>query len=257
MTINVIPFTYEGNNIRTIEHNGHVLFCGRDVAQTLGYTNTKDALSRHCRGVVNYYPLETAGGIQRARFISEGDLYRLITHSKLENAQKFETWVFDEVLPAVRRHGMYATQEAVEAFLANPDALYHTLTALKEEREKNAALQRQAMLNAPKVLFADAVTSSASTILVGELAKILKGKGINMGQNRMFAWLRENGYLMKRRGTSYNMPTQRSMELGLFEIKESTVPHGDGHIAVHKTTKVTGKGQQYFINLFLGKEHVA
>lgn len=253
----VVPFVYEGVEVRTVEQGGKVLFCGKDVAAALGYANTNDALSRHCKGVVKRYPLETAGGTQQVRFITEGDVYRLITHSKLDTAQQFETWVFDEVLPTIHKHGMYATEQAVEAFLANPDALLHTLTALKQAREENQQLAAQVAQAQPKVLFADAVASSHTSILVGELAKILKQNGVDIGQQRLFEWMRNNGYLCKRRGLQWNTPTQAAMERGLFEVKESTRMNPDGTTQIIRTTKVTGKGQQYFIDLFLNGQRVA
>lgn len=250
----IIPFNYEGLEVRTVEQDGKVLFCGKDVAAALGYKRPNDAINQHCKGTAIHRPLETAGGTQQVRFITEGDVYRLITHSKLDTAQQFESWVFDEVLPTIRKHGMYATEQAVEAFLNNPDALLHTLTALKAEQEKNKKLTAQAQADKPKVVFADAVAASHTSILIGDLAKILKQNGVEIGQKRLFAWLRENGYLVKRKGSDWNSPTQYSMERGWFEIKETAVTHSDGHVTVSKTTKVTGKGQQYFIDMFLRQD---
>lgn len=241
-------------DIRTVEENGKVLFCGSDIAKALGYANAPDALNRHCRAIVKR-DTPISGKIQAISFISEGDVYRLIAHSKLPKAQEFESWVFDEVLPTIRKHGMYATDE----LLANPDLLIQLATQLKEERAaryaleaENAAQAQQIAADAPKVVFANAVATSKSSILVGDLAKLLRQNGIEMGQKRLFAWLRNNGYLMKR-GESYNMPTQQSMERGLFEIKEGSVANPDGSIRVTRTVKCTGKGQQYFVNLFLSK----
>ena len=248
----LIPFTYAQNSIRLIEDGGQILFCGKDVASILGYTNTTDALKRHCRGVVKHYPIvDSLGRSQSARFITEPDLYRLITHSKLPEAEKFERWVFEEVIPSIRRHGMYATESVVDAMLADPDAMIRTLTALKEERAKRAQLEKQAQANAPKVVFADAVASAKTDILIGDLAKILRGNGVDTGQRRLFEWMRENGYLIRQRGSSWNMPTQRAMDMGLFRVKESVVTHADGHTTVNRTTKITGRGQTYFVNKFL------
>lgn len=237
--------------VRTVEHDGKVLFCGKDVATALGYENPSKAIRDHCKGGPIRYPLQTAGGAQQVRFITEGDLYRLIASSKLPSAQKFESWVFDEVLPAIRRHGVYATEQAAEEFIKNPDALLYTLKALQEEREKTAQLEAQAELDAPKVLFADSVAASKTSILVGQLAKILTQNGFEIGQNRLFAWLRDNGYLSKRRGNDWNMPKQDYVKMGLFEIKESSHSQPDGTVRITKTTKVTGKGQQYFLNKLL------
>ena len=240
-------------DLRVIDTPAGTLFCGRDVATALGYANPADALNRHCKGVANRYPLQTPGGTQQTRFITEADVFRLIVSSKLPSAQAFEAWVFEEVLPSIRRHGAYMTPEKIEEALLDPDTIIRLATDLKDERAKRAALERENAAMAPKALFADAVAASKSSILVGELAKILKQNGAeDMGQNRLFGWLRENGYLM-RQGSWRNMPTQRSMELGLFEIKETSVTHSDGHITVSKTPKVTGKGQQYFVNLLLSR----
>lgn len=235
------------------DENGNPWFVGKDVALVLGYANTNDAISKHCKGVANHYPLSTPGGMQNVRIISEPDLYRLIAKSELPAAERFEVWIFDEVLPTIRKHGMYATQDFVESALADPDTMIRTLQALKDERVKCQALKAENKEMQPKALFADAVSASTSSILVGELAKIMRQNGIQTGQNRFFAWLRDNGYLIKRKGTDFNMPTQKSMELGLFEIKERTIVNPDESTRITKTSKVTGKGQQYFINVFMSR----
>ena len=231
--------------VRTIEEDGKILFCGSDCARALGYTNPSKALGDHCKGVTKRYTL-TAGGKQAVSFIPEGDLYRLITHSKLPAAEKFESWVFDEVLPSIRKHGGYiAGQETMSDDELMAKAL---LMAHSKIEEKDKQIEQMA----PKAIFADAVAASSTSILVGELAKLLKQNGIDTGQNRLFQRLRNEKYLISRKGSDYNMPTQRSMEMGLFEIKETAVTHSDGHTSVNKTVKVTGKGQQYFINKFVG-----
>ncbi|MGQ4574921.1 phage antirepressor KilAC domain-containing protein [Dermabacteraceae bacterium P7006] len=239
-------------HIRTIEQDGKVLFCGKDVAAALGYENPGKAVRMHCKGGPFWTPLQTAGGTQEIRFISEGDLYRLIASSKLPAAQKFESWVFDEVLPTIRRHGMYATETAVEKFLANPDALLHTLEALKSEQDKRRRLEAEAERNRPKVLFAEALTVSDGTILVGQLAKLLSQNGVAVGQNRLFARLRDEGFLHKT-GQQKNLPTQKARELGLIDIKTRTVGNPDGTVRTTYTPVVTGKGQQYFVNRFLAR----
>lgn len=252
MTTNIQTFSNANfGEVRTLEQNGKVLFCGKDVATALGYENPSKAIRDHCKGGPIRYPLETAGGTQQIRFITEGDLYRLIASSKLPSAQKFEAWVFDDVLPSIRKHGGYLTPEATEKALTDPDFIIQLATSLKEERAKRAALEAENEANKPKVLFADAVATSHTSILVGDLAKILKGNGLNIGANRLFTLLREDGYLIKRQGSDWNMPTQRAMELGLFKIKETAVTHSDGHVTVNKTPKVTGKGQLYFIKRYL------
>ena len=245
----------EFGQIRTTEINGDPYFVGKDVAEALGYSNTKDALARHCKGVVKRYPLPTEGGIQEVRIISEGDMYRLIASSKLPAAEKFESWIFDDVVPTIRRHGAYATPTTIESIIADPDNGIKLLTALKEEQEKRKALQAQIDEQKPKVVFAEAVSASKTSILIGDLAKILKQNGIDIGQKRLFAWLRDNGYLIKG-GSSKNMPTQRAMEMGLFVVKEGSYVNGEGVNVTTKTTKVTGKGQIYFINKFKGTEEI-
>lgn len=238
--------------LRVLDTEIGTLFCGKDVAAALGYSNPRKALADHCKGVTNRYPLQTPGGKQEFTFITEADVFRLIVSSKLPTAQMFEAWVFEEVLTSIRKHGVYATPETAERLMSDPDFMIKTFTALKEERERRAMLEAKNAEMAPKALFADAVAASHTSILVGELAKILRQNGVNMGQNRLFEWMREEGWLMKR-GSWRNMPTQRAMDMGLFEIKETSITHSDGHVTVSKTPKVTGKGQQYFVNLFVGE----
>lgn len=231
-------------SLRTIDDGKATLFCAKDVAMALGYKDTNNAVKLHCKGVVKRHPLKTAGGSQQAVFISEGDVLRLIVSSKLPLAQKYERWVFDEVLPSVHRHGGYIAGQddmAPEELMARAVLVAQSKI---DEMQKNIEIMRL------KVLFADAVSASHTSIIVGELAKILRQNGVEIGQNRLFEWLRDCGWLMKS-GSSYNMPTQKAMEMGLFEIKETSITHSDGHTTVSKTPKVTGKGQQYFINLFL------
>ncbi len=251
-------FYYYDKSIRTItDENGNPWFAGKDVAETLGYADTDDAIRRHCKLSKLFKPGETPGlgcGPRGMMFIPEPDVYRLVAKSTLPAAEQFEAWLFEEVLPAIRKHGMYGTPDFVEAALSDPDTMIRTLQALKEERQKRLELEAENEAMKPKALFADAVSTSHTSILVGELAKIIKQNGVDMGQNRLFAWLRENGYLIKRKGTDFNMPTQKSMDLKLFEIKERTIVNPDDSTRITKTSKVTGKGQQYFINLFLSQE---
>lgn len=237
--------------VRTIEENGAVLFCGSDVAKALGYTNPSKALSDHCKGVTKRYT-PTKSGTQEMSFIPESDLYRLVFSSKLPTAEKFTDWVTSEVLPTIRRHGMYATPDTVEKMLADPDTTIKLLETIKQERAARQALEVKAEADKPKVLFADAVSASHTSILIGDLAKILKQNGMDIGQNRLFQRLRDEGYLI-RDGERRNMPKQRYMDSGLFQIKETTINNPDGSIRVTRTVKVTGKGQQYFINRYLQK----
>lgn len=243
----------EFGKIRTLEEGERVLFCGSDVAKALGYTNPSKALSDHCKGVTKRYT-PTKSGTQEMSFIPESDLYRLVFSSKLPTAEKFTDWVTDEILPTIRKHGAYMTPDVIERTLTDPDYIIQLATTLKDEQQKRKALEAQAEENRPKVLFADSVAASHTSILIFDLAKILKQNGVEIGGHRLFDWMRKNGYLVRRDGNDHNMPTQRSMEMGLFEVKETTVSHSDGHISVNKTPKVTGKGQQYFINLFLSKK---
>ena len=169
----------------------------------------------------------------------------------MPSAKEFKRWITHEVIPAIRKHGAYMTEDTLEKALTSPDFLIQLATQLKEEKEKRLAAEKQIEMDRPKTIFADAVSASHTSILVGEMAKILRGNGVEIGQKRFFDWLRENGYLIRRKGTDYNMPTQRAMELGLFEIKEGSYVNGSGVNIITKTPKITGKGQQYFVNKFL------
>lgn len=198
------------------------------------------------RRIEGWYRFGSTSGTQETTIINESGLYSLILSSKLPNAKRFKRWVTSEVLPAIRKTGMYAKEELLE----NPDLAIQAFQQLKEEREKRKLLESKVEEQKPKVLFADSVESSESSILIGDLAKLIKQNGHDIGQNRLFEWLRTNDYLIKG-GERKNMPTQKSMDMKLFEVKERTVNNPDGSIRVTKTTKVTGKGQIYFINLFL------
>lgn len=199
---------------------------------------------------VNKYLSSPQVGMQIAKgdFITEPQFYKLAIKANNQVAERFQDWVTDEVLPSIRKHGAYLTNQKAYDITHNKGALADLLlqagTQLKEAQATIAEMK-------PKALFADSVSLSHTSILVGDLAKLLKQNGINIGANRLFSWLRENGYLIRQKGTSYNMPTQKSMELGLFGIKETSITHSDGRVSISKTPKVTGKGQQYFINKFL------
>ena len=243
----------EFGNVRTMEtDDGKVLFCGKDIATALGYAKPQNAIQAHCKGALKRGIL-TNGGTQDMTFIPEGDVYRLITHSKLPDAERFEKWVFEEVLPSIRKHGAYMTDDTLEKALLSPDFLIRIANELKTEKERNKQLEEKIERDKPKIVFADAVSVSKRSILIGELAKLLKQNGIEIGQQRLFAWMRDNGYLIKG-GSSKNLPTQYSMERGWFEIKETPVIHNEGYTTVSFTPKVTGKGQQYFVNLFLSEK---
>jgi anti-repressor protein len=238
--------------IRTIEKDGEPWFVGKDVATALGYKEaTKAAREKVDDEDKGVSKIDTPSGIQEMTIINESGLYSLVLSSKLPTAKKFKRWVTNEVIPSIRKHGAYMTPETLEKVLLSPDTLMQLAQNLKDEQEKRKALEAQIESQKPAVLFTGAVETSKTSILIGELAKMLKQNGVNIGQNRLFEWLRQHGYLIKRNGTDYNMPTQRSMDMGLFEIKETTITHSDGHIHVSKTPKVTGKGQVYFVNLFV------
>lgn len=244
--------------VRTVEVNGTPYFVGKDVAEILGYSNASKAVSVHVddedRKLIMLDTADSRNGNvvkTQTAIINESGLYSLILSSKLPKAKEFKHWVTSEILPAIRKHGAYMTENTLEKALTSPDFLIQLATQLKEEQAQRKALEVQIEADKPKTIFADAVSVSKTSILVGELAKLLKQNGIEIGQNRLFAWLREKGYLISRKGTDYNMPTQKSMELKLFEIKENSITHSDGHTSITKTPKVTGKGQIYFINIFL------
>lgn len=243
--------------LELIEENGKVYFPATDVAKMLGYRKPHDAITRHCKemGTSFHGVIDSMGRSQSKKFINEGNLYRLITNSNLPHAEQFESWVFDEVLPDIRKHGMHATPQTVETMLNNPDTMIELLQNYKEVKEKHAAAELQIEQDKTKVLFADAVDASQSSILVGELAKLISQNGYSIGQNKLFEWLRENGFLSKRKGESYNLPTQRSMDLKIMDIKKRVHNNPDGSIRTTRTPKITGKGQQYFINKFLSELH--
>lgn len=241
----------EFGKIQVIERNGEPWFIGKEIATVLGYKNASDALIKHVddedKGVAKR---DTLGGKQNIIIINESGLYSLVLSSKLEKAKAFKRWVTSEVIPAVRKHGGYLTNEKIEEVLNDPDTIIKLATTLKEERAKRNEAERRLEEAKPKVIFADAVSASDNTVLIGELAKIIKQNGKEMGQKRLFDWLRDNGYLIKQKCADYNMPTQKAMEMGLFRIKKTAITHSDGHVTVSRTVKVTGKGQQYFINKF-------
>ena len=241
-------FNFENHEVRSLLINSEPWFVGKDVAEVLGYSNVKTAIPKHV-DEEDRKILSTQNGYlenipnRGLTIVNESGLYSLIMGSKLESAKKFKRWVTSEVLPALRKTGQYQVKE-----LSGSELMAR---ALIEAQNVLAAKDKVIEEMKPKVVFADAVATSHTSILVGELAKILKQNGIDMGQKRLFAWLREKGYLIKRQGTDYNMPTQKAMDLGLFEIKEGSYVNGSGVNITTKTPKITGKGQQYFINKFL------
>ena len=239
----------EFGKIRTVTINNEVWFVGKDVADILGYQNGSRDINRHVDEEDRNKVMIFDGNQDKETItINESGLYCLILSSKMPNARKFKRWVTSEVLPSIRKNGGYIVgQENM-----SDDELM--AKALMVAQNKIAERDKQIERMRPKEIFADAVSASHTSILVGDMAKLLKQNGVNIGQKRLFEWLRENGYLIKRKGSDWNMPTQKSMEMGLFDIKESTVNNPDGSVRINRTTKVTGKGQQYFINKFLIKQ---
>lgn len=244
-------FNYKSSEVRTVQRDGEPWFVLKDVCQVLDLGSPHKVAERLDPDEKGRNLIPTPGGNQETTIINESGLYNVILRSDKPEAKPFRKWVTSEVLPTIRRHGMYATAETVEKMLSDPDAMIQVFTALKEERAARKALADKVEQDKPKVLFADAVATAHTSILVGELAKLLKQNGVDIGQNRLFRWMRENGFLIRRNGADFNMPTQRAMELGLFEIKETVISHADGHTSVNKTPKVTGKGQQFFVRRFL------
>lgn len=276
MTIaDIVPITCEATNteifscaefgnLTVLEIDNEPWFVGKEIAEKLGYIKPNKAIDDHVDledikvlkygacSEIEQATLWKGNDFSNKKIINESGFYSLIGDSKLPNAKKFKRWVTSEVLPSIRKHGMYATEELLD----NPDLLIQAATKLKEEREKNRLLQEQNKKMKPKALFADAVASSDQSILVGELAKLLKQNGVKTGEKRLFQYLRDNGYLIKRQGSDHNLPTQRSMELGIMEIKETVINKPNGDVKINKTTKITGKGQTYFIDKFLSAEQI-
>lgn len=253
-------FNFENNKIRILSIDEQPWFVGRDIATVLGYSKPQNAIQKHVdaddalkRGIT-----DSLNRVQETTLVNESGLYSLILSSKLDSAKKFKRWVTSEVLPSIRKHSGYiaTTENDDDASIMAKALLIANKTI---ENNKKKIIEQQLLIDAqkPKVLFAEAIQASETTILVGEFAKILKQNGIDVGQKRLFEWLRENGYLIKRKGSDYNSPTQKSMELGLFEIKETPIHHNSGEISISRTSKITGKGQAYFINKFLNRAVIA
>lgn len=248
-------FKFNDNEVRTKLINNEPYFALADVCKILELGNPSQVKTRlKERGVISNEVSDNTGfGSTRSyimNFIDEPNLYKCIFQSRKAEAEKFQDWVTSEMLPSIRKHGMYATKELLES----PDLLIQVAQKLKEEKEarriaEEQAEQRRLLLEEqkPKVVFADAVATSQTSILIRDLAKLLKQNGVDIGEKRVFRWLRENGYLIKQ-SKNGNTPTQKAMDQGLFEVKETSITHGNGIITTHFTSKVTGKGQIYFIN---------
>lgn len=232
--------------------DGTAYLNAEDVARGFGFTQGKNGVEYIRWDRVNQYLHEFGFSPQvgKDNFLPENMVYRLGFKASNEVAQKFQAVLADEVLPAIRRHGAYMTAETLEKAITSPDFLIRLATNLKEEKEKRLAAERQIEADRPKVVFANAVNVSKDGMLIGMLAKLLHQNGIDIGQKRLFQWMRDNGYLMKS-GADKNMPTQKARELGLFKVKERAIDNPDGSVRLTRTTLVSGKGQEYFINKFL------
>ena len=239
----------EFGELRIVDMNGEPWMVGKDVAQALGYQNASKALNDHVdpEDKLNNESLLSLG--QRGGWlINESGLYSLVLSSKLPGAKRFRRWVTGDVLPSIRKDGGYIK---TAPGMTDADIMAKAILLAQKTIEGQKA---QIAEMSPKALFADAVSASSTSILVGDLAKLIRQNGLDIGQNRLFDWLRNNGYLIRAKGMSWNMPTQRSMDMGLFEVKETSITHSDGHISVNKTVKVTGKGQIYFVNKLIPKK---
>jgi anti-repressor protein len=237
--------------VRTVLKDGEPLFVAADVCRALDLEQVSRAMDRlddDERGLVKVTHPQSPSKMIEVNAVTEPGLYHLVLCSNKPEAKAFKRWITHDVIPTIRKTGGYVNDERtfVDTYLPFADdttkALFgQTLAAL---RQANAKIEE----DKPKVIFSDAVSASKTSILVGDLAKLVRQNGVEIGQKRLFAWLRENGYLIHRNGADYNMPTQRSMEMGLFEIKETAIAHSDGHTTISRTPKVTGKGQAYFVN---------
>lgn len=246
-------FSFNGNNVRTIVRNGEPWFVLKDVCDVLEIGNPSDVKARLSDGVVSIEGIQDAlGRTQNVVVVNEDGLYDVILDSRKPEAKAFRKWITSEVIPSIRKHGAYMTPETIEKTLTDPDFIIGLASRLKEANEEKLRLQSQIDYDRPLVLFAESIQVSKDSILVNDLSKLLKQNGVDIGEKRLFIWLRENGYLIKS-GSEYNMPTQRSMDLKIMEVKMGSRSSSDGTVKLTRTTKITGKGQVYFINKFADK----
>ena len=249
--------SHKFGSVRTLILNNEPWFVGKDVAEILGYAKPENAIANHVDEEDKTSTLIQGSGSNyksKAIIINESGLYSLVLSSKLPSAKEFKRWITHEVIPAIRQHGAYMTPEVIQKSLQDPDFMIQILQNLKQEQERNRALEADNERMRPKEIFADAVSVSKDGILVGALAKLIHQNGVEIGQKRLFQWLRDHGYLMKS-GADKNMPTQRARDMDLFKVKERTINNPDGSVRLTRTTLVTGKGQQLFVNKFLaGRE---
>jgi anti-repressor protein len=243
-------FIYSNQEVRSTVINGEPWFVAKDVCDVLELTNSRMAIDRLDEDEKGVSSTDTLGGKQNVTIVNESGLYSLILGSRKPEAKQFKRWITHEVIPSIRQHGAYMTPSTIEKVLTDPDFIIQMANQMKTEQEKNRLLQQKIEADKPKVHFAESVEISKDSILVADLAKLLRQKGVEIGEHRLYKWMREEGYLIKS-GSEYNRPTQRSMELGLFEVKTGHRGSSDGTIKLTYTSKVTGKGQIYFINKFL------
>jgi len=248
-------FVFGNKQVRVLEKNNEPWFVAKDVCDVLEIKNNRDAVNRLDEDEKDVASTDTLGGSQSLTVINEPGLYTLILGSRKVEAKAFKRWVTHEVIPSIRKHGAYMTPETIQKVLTDPDTIIQLATNLKEEMAKRMVAEALIERQKPQVLFAEAVQTSDTSILIGQLAKLITQNGVPIGQNRLFAWLRDEGYLGKK-GAHYNEPTQYAVERGWFEVTERTLNNPDGSVRITRTTKVTGKGQVYFINKFLSHKKV-
>ena len=244
-------FQYSDKQVRTILKNGEPLFVAKDVCEILELNNVPMAVSRLPDYMRDISIVDTLGGKQEMITVTEAGVYKLVFTSRKPEAERFTDWLASEVLPSIRKHGAYIIPDTLEQMVTSPEFGIRLLNEIKKEREKRLHAEQTIEQQKPQVLFAQSVTASSTSILVADLAKILKKNGINIGEIRLWEWLRNNSYAIKEKCRSYNMPTQKSMDLKVMEIKEGTRIDSLGESHITKTTLVTGKGQIYFVNKFL------
>lgn len=244
-------FNYGNNQIRTTVKDGEIWWVLKDVCEILSIQNYRNVAAKLGDDEKDVHQMDTLGGRQKFVVVNEAGLYKTIFHSDKPEAKKFMHWVTHEVLPSIRKHGAYITSDKMEELMRDPDTWVKLIRTLQQERREKELLKSQIKKDKPKVIFCDAVSASDSDILISEMAKILKGNGVDICQNRLFERLRNEGFLIRRNGSDKNVPTQKSMNLGLFKIIETAITHSDGNVTIAKTAKITGKGQVYFTKYFL------
>ncbi|MEI2460931.1 phage antirepressor [Bacillus subtilis] len=248
-------FNYQDQQVRTVVKDGQPWFVAKDVCNVLNHSNHKVAVSRLDEDEVSkFYLTDSLGRNQKTTVVNEAGLYSLILTSNKPEAKQFKRWITHEVIPEIRKTGGYVANDELFIQTYLPQADEHIKLLFKTTLHTMKEQSKQIETMKPKVIFAEAVESSESSVLVGELAKIIQQNGVDIGPNKLFQWLRDNGYLIRKKGESFNLPTQRSMEMGLFEIKKRTVSNLDGSIRTTRTPKVTGKGQIYFVNKFMSSQ---